>query len=49
MTEAAVEAAGIHKRFGSTRALRGVDLRLEPGRCLGGYILINIKIWKKKL
>jgi len=35
MTEPAVEAAGIHKRFGSTRALRGVDLRLEPGRCLG--------------
>jgi simple sugar transport system ATP-binding protein len=35
MTETAVEAAGIHKRFGSTRALRGVDLRLEPGRCLG--------------
>ncbi len=31
----AVEAAGIHKRFGSTRALRGVDLVLEPGRCLG--------------
>jgi simple sugar transport system ATP-binding protein len=35
MTGPAVEAAGIHKRFGSTRALRGVDLRLEPGRCLG--------------
>ncbi len=35
MSEPAVEAAGIHKRFGSTRALRGVDLRLEPGRCLG--------------
>ena len=35
MSEAAVEAAGIHKRFGSTRALRGVDLVLEPGRCLG--------------
>jgi len=31
----AVEAAGIHKRFGSTRALRGVDLSLLPGRCLG--------------
>jgi simple sugar transport system ATP-binding protein len=30
-----VEAAGIHKRFGSTRALRGVDLSLQPGRCLG--------------
>lgn len=35
MTEPAVEAAGIQKRFGSTRALRGVDLTLEPGRCLG--------------
>jgi simple sugar transport system ATP-binding protein len=34
-TAPAVEAAGIHKRFGSTRALRGVDLSLEPGRCLG--------------
>jgi len=31
----AVEAAGIHKRFGSTQALRGVDLSLLPGRCLG--------------
>jgi simple sugar transport system ATP-binding protein len=31
----AVQAAGIHKRFGSTRALRGVDLSLQPGRCLG--------------
>jgi simple sugar transport system ATP-binding protein len=31
----AVEAAGIHKRFGSTRALRGVDLSLQSGRCLG--------------
>jgi simple sugar transport system ATP-binding protein len=31
----AVEAAGIHKRFGSTHALRGVDLSLQPGRCLG--------------
>jgi len=28
-------AAGIHKRFGSTHALRGVDLDLYPGRCLG--------------
>jgi len=35
MSEPAVAAAGIHKRFGSTRALRGVDLTLEPGRCLG--------------
>ncbi len=31
----AVEAAGIHKRFGSTQALRGVSLSLQPGRCLG--------------
>src|SRR5580658_5371285 len=31
----AVEAAGIHKRFGSTHALRGVGLSLYPGRCLG--------------
>jgi simple sugar transport system ATP-binding protein len=38
MTDAtvpAVEAAGIHKRFGSTYALRGVDLSLLPGHCLG--------------
>jgi simple sugar transport system ATP-binding protein len=32
---AAVEAAGIFKQFGSTQALRGVDLTLQPGRCLG--------------
>jgi simple sugar transport system ATP-binding protein len=32
---AAVEAAGIYKQFGSTQALRGVDLSLQPGRCLG--------------
>ncbi|WP_063628308.1 sugar ABC transporter ATP-binding protein [Actinospica robiniae] len=31
----AVEARGIHKSYGSTRALRGVDLALAPGRCLG--------------
>lgn len=31
----AVEAVGIHKSFGPTRALRGIDLALEPGRCLG--------------
>jgi simple sugar transport system ATP-binding protein len=31
----AVEAAGIFKQFGSTQALRGVDLTLRPGRCLG--------------
>ncbi|HYZ53715.1 MAG TPA: sugar ABC transporter ATP-binding protein [Streptosporangiaceae bacterium] len=31
----AAEAAGIHKQFGSTQALRGVDLTLRPGQCLG--------------
>jgi simple sugar transport system ATP-binding protein len=31
----AAEAAGIHKQFGSTQALRGVDLTLQAGRCLG--------------
>ena len=31
----AVEAAGIYKRFGSTQALRGVDLALRAGQCLG--------------
>jgi simple sugar transport system ATP-binding protein len=31
----AVEAAGIYKQFGSTQALRGVDLTLQPGRCFG--------------
>ena len=31
----AVEARGISKSYGSTRALRGVDLTLAPGRCLG--------------
>jgi simple sugar transport system ATP-binding protein len=29
------EAIGIRKHFGSTQALRGVDLGLRPGRCLG--------------
>jgi simple sugar transport system ATP-binding protein len=31
----AASAEGIHKRFGSTHALRGVGLSLYPGRCLG--------------
>jgi simple sugar transport system ATP-binding protein len=31
----AAEAAAIRKQFGSTQALRGVDLTLYPGRCLG--------------
>lgn len=26
---------GIHKTFGSHQALRGVDLDLRPGECLG--------------
>jgi simple sugar transport system ATP-binding protein len=30
-----VEATGITKHFGGTQALRGVDLTLRPGRCLG--------------
>ncbi|MFC1432627.1 sugar ABC transporter ATP-binding protein [Streptacidiphilus sp. N1-3] len=30
-----VQVSGIDKRFGSTRALRGVDLSIEAGRCLG--------------
>jgi simple sugar transport system ATP-binding protein len=34
-TQPAVQAIGISKRFGSTQALRGVDLGLQPGRCLG--------------
>jgi simple sugar transport system ATP-binding protein len=34
-TTAAVAARGIRKSYGSTRALRGVDLALAPGRCLG--------------
>jgi simple sugar transport system ATP-binding protein len=31
----AVEAIGVSKQFGSTRALRGVDIAIQPGRCLG--------------
>ncbi len=31
----AVQAVGIDKHFGSTHALRGVDLSLDAGRCLG--------------
>ena len=32
---ALVEVAGVEKRFGTTRALRGVDLSLGAGQCLG--------------
>ena len=31
----AVEAIGVNKQFGSTRALRSVDIAIQPGRCLG--------------
>jgi simple sugar transport system ATP-binding protein len=31
----AVEAVGVHKQFGSTQALRGVDVTLRRGQCLG--------------
>jgi len=30
-----IEVMGVEKRFGSTRALRGVDLTLRAGQCLG--------------
>jgi ABC-type sugar transport system ATPase subunit len=32
---ALVEMTGVEKRFGTTRALRGVDLTLSAGECLG--------------
>ena len=32
---ALVEVAGVEKRFGITRALRGVDLSIDSGQCLG--------------
>ena len=31
----AVEAIGVSKQFGSTRALRSVDIAIQPGCCLG--------------
>jgi simple sugar transport system ATP-binding protein len=31
----AVEAIDVRKRFGNTQALRGVEISLQPGRCLG--------------
>jgi simple sugar transport system ATP-binding protein len=30
-----VEVTGVEKRFGTTRALRGVDLSIKAGQCLG--------------
>jgi simple sugar transport system ATP-binding protein len=30
-----VEVTGVEKRFGTTRALRGVDLSIDAGQCLG--------------
>jgi ABC-type multidrug transport system ATPase subunit len=30
-----VEAVGLHKRFGSTWALRGIDLAIQPGAIYG--------------
>src|SRR6201996_2797358 len=32
---ALVEVTGVEKRFGTTRALRGVDLSIDAGQCLG--------------
>jgi len=29
-----IEMAGVHKSFGTTRALEGVDLRVECGECV---------------
>jgi simple sugar transport system ATP-binding protein len=34
-THPVVEALGISKSFGSTQALRNVEIALQPGRCLG--------------
>jgi len=34
-TDPVVQAVGIDKRFGSTHALRGVDISIDAGRCLG--------------
>jgi simple sugar transport system ATP-binding protein len=35
MTSSLVEVTGVDKRFGTTRALRGVDLSIATGQCLG--------------
>ena len=31
----AIEFCGVHKQFGTLEALRGVDLRVEPGEFFG--------------
>src|SRR6185437_7641040 len=33
--QALVEVTGVEKRFGTTRALRGVELSIAAGQCLG--------------
>jgi simple sugar transport system ATP-binding protein len=33
--QALIEVTGVEKRFGTTRALRGVDLSIRAGQCLG--------------
>jgi simple sugar transport system ATP-binding protein len=35
ITGTLVEVTGVEKRFGTTRALRGVDLSIDAGQCLG--------------
>jgi simple sugar transport system ATP-binding protein len=35
VTYPVVEALGVSKNFGSTQALRNVEIALQPGRCLG--------------
>jgi len=35
MTSPAVEAVGLSKRFGTREVLKGIDLRIAPGRVTG--------------
>ncbi|HKA95958.1 MAG TPA: ATP-binding cassette domain-containing protein, partial [Streptosporangiaceae bacterium] len=35
MTEAVVQAGGLHKRYGQTHALRGIDLTVAAGTVCG--------------
>ena len=35
MTEPAIEARGLRKRYGDVEALRGIDLTVEPGTVFG--------------